>query len=103
MKKLFSRYTIIFILVISFYAVGNWWASISAQPIDSNTVTIFRAGIKKYDYTSGNLDYIGENVNSDAADDDTDWTIYKVTWSSGEVIIIQKKEGSWTGRDALFL
>jgi len=73
-----------------------------ADSLDSNTVTIHKAGIKKFDYTSGDLDYMGENENSSAADGDTDWTVYKFTWVGLNCTVIQKRSGSWTGRAALF-
>ena len=56
---------------------------------------------EQYDYTSGNLDYKGINTDSSAADADTDWVIWKFTWSSGNCTKIQMLVGSWTGRAGL--
>ena len=88
------RFLICFILLVS---------PIYAQAYtDATTVTIHHEGLKKFDYTSGNLDYLGVNENADAADGDTDWTIYKLTWVGSNCTVIQKREGSWTGRALLF-
>ncbi len=99
MRRLFSRYTIFFLVFCALIGISDLW---SAPPIGTDTVVIYKAGIKKLDYTSGNLDYMGENVNADAADGDTDWTIYKFTWDGTNCTVIQKRTGSWTGRAALF-
>ena len=72
-----------------------------AQPIH-NAVTIQKPGIVKFDWTSGNLDYKGVNANADAADGDTDWTIYKYTWVSSNPTVVQERQGSWTLRATYF-
>ncbi len=102
--KLFSKYTVIFAVVISLYALGDYWTKDLAysQIPNENLVTIAKPGIVKYDWTSGNLDYKGVNGNSDAADADTDWTIYKYTWVADNPTQIQERQGSWTGRALLF-
>lgn len=104
MRKLFSTYTIIFFLAIgSYWLINNWCNKAIAQNIIGTTdVSIQKPGIIKFDWTSGNLDYKGVNVNADAADGDTDWLIYKYTWVGDNPTVIQKKQGSWTGRSLLF-
>ena len=56
---------------------------------------------EQYDYTSGNLDYMGINTDPAAADADTDWCVFKYTWSGGNCTKIQMLVGSWTGRAGL--
>lgn len=45
--------------------------------------------------------YIGKNINSLAGNDDSDWVIYKFTYSGSNVTSIIKKVGSWTNRATL--
>lgn len=73
--------------------------------LDYNYLT--EAGIKKFIYNAGgNPTYAGENVNADASDDDTDWTITKLIWSDatadGTLTSAQTKSGSWTNRATYF-
>ena len=56
---------------------------------------------EQYDYTSGDLDYMGINNDGSAADGDTDWIVFKYTWSGGNCTKIQMLIGSWTGRAGL--
>lgn len=60
-------------------------------------------GRTKFDFTSGNLDYIGKNMRVKAGDGDADWMITKYNWSAGgEIDNIQGPlMGSWTNRAAL--
>lgn len=60
--------------------------------------------LKQFAYDSdGNVEYAGFNTDGSAADGDTDWYVWKYTWSSGNCTKIQGPvEGSWTGRVALF-
>jgi len=53
---------------------------------------------QQFDWTSGDLDYMGINDDYSASDDDTDWIIFKFTWSSGDVTKIQMRQTSWTNR-----
>ena len=102
-----TRWFMIGLIVLSLYLVPKLDKYIAVQNataeiIDPNAVTIQKPGIIKFDWTSGNLDYKGVNVNSDATDGDTDWLIYKYTWVGSNPTVIQKRTGSWTGRAALF-
>jgi len=63
---------------------------------------ILDANLIKFDASDAQPNYIGVNSDADALDGDTDWLIYKFTYSGSDVTIIQKKVGSWTGRVALF-
>ena len=63
---------------------GNYWQS------------------KKYDYTTGELDYSGFHKESNATDADGGWEIKKYTWLDGNCVKIQGPLiGSWTGRTLL--
>ena len=46
--------------------------------------------------------YIGLNSSVLATTSQTDWTIYKFTYSSGDVTQIKKNTGAWTNRAGLF-
>ncbi len=103
----YTRWFMIGLIVISLYFVPRLDRYIAVQNataeiIDPNAVTINKPGIVKFDWTSGNLDYKGVNVNSDAADGDTDWLIYKYTWVSSNPTVILKRTGSWTLRATYF-
>jgi hypothetical protein len=100
-KGFFSKYTVFFLIVIGLYVFGDHWST-QAQSISPDTVTIAKPGIVKFDWTSGNLDYKGVNVNADASDDDTDWLIYKYTWVGSNPTKVQEKQGSWTLRATYF-
>jgi hypothetical protein len=45
--------------------------------------------------------YIGVNVSADATDAQTDWLIYKFTYTGVNVTCIEARSGSWTGRASL--
>ena len=60
------------------------------------------AAYVQYDTDDSAPNYIGVNANADALDGDTDWTVYKFTYSGSNVTSIKRKTGSWTGRVALF-
>ena len=46
--------------------------------------------------------YIGIHVDPDADDDNTDWKIFKFTYSGDNVTSIRKKTGVWSHRTSLF-
>lgn len=46
--------------------------------------------------------YTGMHVDSGAATSDTDWKIYKFTYSGANVTRIQLNYGSWDSRATLF-
>lgn len=59
--------------------------------------------LKKYDYTSGDLDYAGFHPEIDAEDGDGGWFIWKYTWSDGNCVQIEGPvEDSWTSRGSIF-
>jgi hypothetical protein len=64
--------------------------------------TLAFPGITKFDASDALPDYIGMNTNPAASDDDTDWLIYKYTYSGTAATQIVRRVGSWTGRAALF-
>jgi hypothetical protein len=56
----------------------------------------------RYDWTSGNLDYKGFNLLATAAEDATDWYVWKYTWSDSKPTRVQGPlVGTWTGRSGL--
>jgi hypothetical protein len=59
--------------------------------------------LEKMAWTTGNIDYKGCNTNPTAADGDTNWIIYKYSYTGSDVTMIQMRVGSWTGRAALFI
>ena len=100
----YTRWFMIGLIVVSLFYMPRLEKQIAnAEIIDANAVTIQKPGIIKFDWTTGNLDYKGVNVNADAADGDTDWIIYKYTWVGSNPTVILKRTGSWTGRSLLFL
>jgi hypothetical protein len=56
--------------------------------------------VSKFDWTSGDLDYMGINGRIDAADADTDWIIVKYTWVAGNPTLIKQRVTSWTNRSS---
>lgn len=57
---------------------------------------------KRYDYTSGNLDYKGFSVTHKLAEATATWEIWKYTWVGTNCTRIEGPlTGSWTGRAAL--
>ena len=59
--------------------------------------------IKKFDYTSGDMDYAGFNTDISAADGDTDWYLWKYTWVGGNCTEIKGPViDSWTNRGSAF-
>ena len=76
--------------------------SVKATSFDATSVTVVELPLTKIAYSGSNPVYIGENLNADAADGDTDWTITKITWSGSTATVIQKRTGSWTLRTTYF-
>ena len=58
--------------------------------------------LQKFAYDGTDLEYIGKNADVDALDSDTDWTISKLTYTSGDITQIQTKTGAWEDRETLF-
>ena len=56
----------------------------------------------QFDPNDSAPDYIGINEDSDASDSDTDWVIFKFTYSGDNATKIRRKTGAWSGRVALF-
>lgn len=57
---------------------------------------------KRYDYTSGNLDYAGHHTSVTAATSDAEWRVYKYTWSGTNITRIQGPiTGAWDDRATL--
>jgi hypothetical protein len=69
--------------------------------VQAGTHTFFKR--TKFDFTSGNLDYLGQNLRVKAADGDNDWLIWKYNWDAGgDPDNIQGPLcGSWTNRATL--
>jgi len=56
----------------------------------------------RYDSTSGNLDYKGLNRIANSSGSESNWQIWKFTWSSGNLIRKQGPiEGKWDDRASL--
>jgi len=54
---------------------------------------------KQYDYATGKLDYVGCNTDVSAGDGDTDWYIWKYTWTGENLTKVQgPRVTSWTNR-----
>jgi len=57
---------------------------------------------KRFDYTSGDLDYKGFHEIHKTAEGEGTWSVWKYTYSSGDLVRIEGPlKGSWTGRAAL--
>lgn len=55
-----------------------------------------------FDWTSGNLDYMGLNVVLGAAEAAATWYVFKFSWTLGNITRCQGPiVGSWTGRAAM--
>jgi hypothetical protein len=63
-------------------------------PVDTN--------LRKLEWSSGQLIYLGRNSSLTAGDSDTDWEITKYTWGSVGPTKAEQAIGSWAGRAALF-
>jgi len=59
-------------------------------------------GITKFEWETGNCIYKGTNLDVDAADGDSGWTVYKYGYTGSDCTSIKVKPGTWTGRAALF-
>ena len=57
--------------------------------------------LTKMEWSNSKPIYIGNNVESGAADTDTTWVIYKLTWSGDDMTSKQRLTGSWSGRATL--
>ena len=56
----------------------------------------------RYDFTTGDLDYLGKNAQAGASTADEDWVIWKYNWSSSLPTRIQGPlTGSWDNRATL--
>lgn len=54
---------------------------------------------KRFDFTSGDLDYKGVHITHKVATTDTGWIVWKYTWSAGNLARIEGPlTGSWDGR-----
>ena len=100
----YTRWFMFILIILSLLYLPSLERRIATaqNTIESAMVTIRKASITKFDWTTGDLDYKGTNKNGDAADSDTDWIIYKYIWDGGNPTIIQERTGSWTGRAGLF-
>ena len=56
----------------------------------------------RFDYGTGDLDYRGCNITHKAATDEETWSIWKYTYSSGNLTRIEGPlSGSWDNRASL--
>lgn len=67
------------------------------QPVDMGW-----AAYIQFDASDAAPNYIGLHTDKSATDADTNWKIYKFTYSGSDVTKIQLAYGSWTGRALLF-
>ena len=60
-------------------------------------------GSRRFDYTSGNIDYIGKHVTVSADTADDEWNVWKFTYDgSGNMTYMQGPiVGAWDSRAAL--
>ena len=58
---------------------------------------------RRYDYTSGNIDYMGKHLEVDAAASDDSWYIWKYTYDGSDNLTLMQGPlvGSWDGRAGL--
>lgn len=56
---------------------------------------------RRFDFTSGDLDYIGKHGVHKASESDKNWVIWKYSWSSGLPTRIEKLIGAWNNRASL--
>lgn len=57
---------------------------------------------RRFDYTSGDLDYIGKHKKHNALTSDTQWVIIKYTWSGSNCTRIEGPLiGAWDDRASL--
>ena len=57
---------------------------------------------KRFDFTTGDLDYMGKHKNQNAPTSDSDWIVWKFTWSSSLPTVIKGPlSGSWDNRASL--
>ncbi len=56
----------------------------------------------RFDANDSAPNYVGLNKTNGAATTDTDWIIYKFTYSGSNVTRIQKALGAWDSRTGLF-
>ena len=56
----------------------------------------------RLDPDSSQPNYIGLNLVSNQSQDSTDWKIYKIFWSSTNIIEIRMAYGAWSNRVSLF-
>jgi hypothetical protein len=67
------------------------------QPVDLGWFAYIQ-----FDADDSAPDYIGLHTDKSASDDDTNWKIYKFTYSGDNVTTIKLTYGSWTNRAGLF-
>lgn len=68
---------------------------------DRKTIAILNGYFKdkRWDYTSGNLDYRGFHFEHKADTSATDWEIWKYTWLNSRMVREEGPlKGSWDGR-----
>ncbi len=58
---------------------------------------------QRLEWSGDDLIYKGFHTSATAATNDTDWYVFKYTWSSGDLVRLQGPAiGSWDGRVGLF-
>ena len=80
--------------------------SVTVSNLNDVTTQLEQSNIKyeafQFDPNDDAPIYIGQNIDSDASDNDASWVIYKFTYSGANVTSLKKKIGSWTDRSSLF-
>jgi len=52
----------------------------------------------KFDYSDGDLVYVGINKDSSAADGKPTWEVYKMDWLDGNLVKARTRTISWASR-----
>ena len=56
---------------------------------------------QRLEYSTGDLIYKGAHEKHNAGTDDSDWFIWKFTWSGSDIIRIELRKGPWDDRATL--
>ncbi len=58
---------------------------------------------RRFDYTSGNIDYVGKHLEVGAATTDGSWWVWKYTYDASDNLTLMQGPlvGSWDSRAAL--
>jgi len=73
--------------------------------IDDDTraviTTAYKYGEMRFEYSSGDLIYLGTHMTQGVATSEDGWIVKKVTYSSGDIVRIETLIGIWDDRASL--